>query len=283
MPPDLSLLLSDLGAETEGLVELLSPLPTSEWRLPTPAVGWSIADQVSHLAYFDEAATLAATQPERFRLEASELLARGPEFTNDVAERYRVLDPPELLAWFRKARADYLRTFATLEPGMRLPWYGPPMSVASSVTARIMETWAHGLDVADTLGVTPTPTSRLRHIAHIGVRTFSFSFEANNLEVPDVEVRVELVAPDGQSWTWGDPSAGERVVGSALDFCLVVTQRRHLDDTDLVATGAAAAQWLTAAQAFAGPPGPGRPSRRAREEAAAGDSVHRPGRDPKLA
>jgi uncharacterized protein (TIGR03084 family) len=282
MPPDLSLLLSDLEAETQGLVGLLSPLPASEWRRPTPAIGWSIADQVSHLAYFDEAATLAAVQPERFRLEAVELVARGPDFTNDLVETYRVLDPPELLAWFRRARTDYLDTFATLEAGTRLPWYGPPMSAASSVTARLMETWAHGLDIADTLGVVTAPTSRLRHIAHIGVRTFSFSFEVNHLEVPDVEVRVELTAPDGSSWNWGDPSAAERVVGSALDFCLVVTQRRNLDDTDLVATGAVAGQWLLAAQAFAGPPGPGRPSRRAREQIATGDTDPRSGRGPKL-
>jgi uncharacterized protein (TIGR03084 family) len=282
MPLDLSPLLLDLEAETEGLVELLSALRPSEWTLPTPAVGWSIADQVSHLAYFDEAATLAAIEPERFQLEATELLAQDSDFTNLVAKNYRVLAPPELLAWFRRARAGYLRTFAKLESGTRLPWYGPSMSAASSVTARIMETWAHGMDVADTLGVTPTPTGRLRHIAHIGVRTLSFSFEANHLEVPDVEIRVELIAPDGSTWTWGDQSAEDRVVGSALNFCLLVTQRRHLDDTDLTAAGAIAAQWLIIAQAFAGPPGPGRPSRRAREHATAVEEESGAARDREL-
>lgn len=282
MTLDFSHLLLDLEAETEDLVELLSALRPSEWSLPTPAAGWSIADQVSHLAYFDEAATLAAIKPERFRVEATELLAQGSDFTNLVAEKYRVLAPPELLAWFRRTRAAYLRTFATLEPGTRLPWYGPSMSAASSVTARIMETWAHGMDVADTLGVTPIPTGRLRHIAHIGVRTLSFSFEVNHLEVPDVEIRVELRAPDGSTWTWGDQSAEDRVVGSALDFCLLVTQRRHLDDTDLGAAGAIAAQWLIVAQAFAGPPGPGQPSRRAREPAAAVEEGSSAGRDQRL-
>jgi uncharacterized protein (TIGR03084 family) len=265
MAPDLTLLLSDLEGETTPLVDVLSRLQTSQWTLPTPAEGWSIADQVSHLAFFDEAATLAATHPQRFRREAAELVARGPNFTDYVAERARSIPPDELLAWFRRARAEYVTTFATLNASTRLPWYGPPMSAASSATARLMETWAHGLDIADALEITPEPTARLRHIAHIGVRTFRFSFEAHGLEAPQTEVRIELVAPDGSIWTWGDPSAPERIAGSARDFCLVATQRRHPDDTDLVATGSIASQWLTVAQAFAGPPGTGRPSRRHRQ------------------
>jgi uncharacterized protein (TIGR03084 family) len=265
MAPDLALLLSDLDDETTPLIEVLSRLQPSQWGLPTPAEGWSIADQVSHLAFFDEAATLAATDPERFRSEAAELVARGPNFTSYVAQSCRSILPHELLAWFRKTRADYVTTFATLDASTRLPWYGPPMSAASSATARLMETWAHGLDIADTLEISFEGTSRLRHIAHIGVRTFDFSFQAHGLEAPSTEVRVELAAPDGSAWAWGDPSASERIVGSALDFCLVVTQRRHPDDTDLVATGSIASQWLTVAQAFAGPPGAGRPSGRHRQ------------------
>ena len=261
MPPDLPALLSDLGDETSPLLDVLTPLDPSQWALATPAEGWSIADQVSHLAYFDEAATLAATDPERFRAEADQLIARGPNFPTLLAERYRSLPPGDLLDWFRTSRADYLETFSRLGPSTRLPWYGPPMSAASSATARLMETWAHGLDIVDALWVTLPPSPRLRHVAHIGVRTFGFSFESHGLEAPDTDIRVELTAPDGTLWTWGDPVAPERVVGPALDFCLVVTQRRHPDDTDLVATGPIASQWLTIAQAFAGPPGAGRPSR----------------------
>ena len=266
MPPDLPALLSDLEDETRPLVEVLTHLHPSQWVLSTPAEGWSITDQVSHLAYFDEAATLAATDPERFRREAAELVARGPNFTSYVAESCRSIPPRDLMDWFRKTRADYIETFSGLEPGTRLPWYGPPMSAASSATARLMETWAHGLDIVDTLGITFPPSDRLRHIAHIGVRTFGFSFQAHGLEAPDADIRVELIAPDGSTWTWGEPSAPERVVGPALDFCLVVTQRRHPDDTNLVATGRIASQWLTVAQAFAGSPGAGRPSRRSAAE-----------------
>jgi uncharacterized protein (TIGR03083 family) len=224
MPADLPGLVADLAAETAGLDAVLAPLPAAAWRTPTPAVGWSIADQVSHLAFFDEAAIASATDPERFR----------------------------------RARAEYLATFGAIDPGARLPWYGPDMSPASSVTARLMETWAHGLDITDALGVTRAPTARLRHIAHLGVRTMGFSFALRGLPAPDRPVRVDLAAPDGTAWTWGPPEAADRVTGPALDFCLVVTQRRHRADTSLRATGPVAGQWLDVAQAFAGPPGPGR-------------------------
>ncbi len=258
MAADLAGLVADLTAETAGLDALLAPLDEPAWRTPTPAAGWTIADQVSHLAFFDEAATRAATGPGRFRAEIAGLTALGDDYPDQTAARYRGLAGAELLAWFRKARAEYLATFGAIDPGARLPWYGPDMSPASSVTARRMETWAHGLDIADALGVPPAPTARLRHIAHLGVRTMGFSFALRGLPAPDRPVRVELAAPDGTAWAWGPPGAADRVTGTALDFCLVVTQRAHRADTSLRATGPIAGQWLDIAQAFAGPPGPGR-------------------------
>jgi uncharacterized protein (TIGR03084 family) len=132
------------------------------------------------------------------------------------------------------------------------------MSAASSVTARLMETWAHGQDIADTLGVWRPPSARLRHVAHLGVSTFSFTFQLNARAVPVAPVRVELAGPDEDRWTWGPADAANRVTGPALDFCLAVTQRRHLDDLVLTITGPVATEWMSIAQAFAGPPGQGR-------------------------
>jgi uncharacterized protein (TIGR03084 family) len=259
MPADLHLLLADLGAETSELDRMLAGLVDAHWDLSTPAEGWAIRDQVSHLAYFDQAATLAATDPDRFRAEAAELMARGEDFPDRVAERYRALPQDALLSWFRRARNDFLSTFRSADPAARLPWYGPDMSAASSVTARLMETWAHGQDVADALGVRRQPTERLRHIAHLGVRTLGFSFRLHGRPAPALPVRVELAAPGGGTWTWGPPDATDTVRGPALDFCLAVTQRRNVADTALRATGPVAAEWLTIAQAFAGAPGTGRP------------------------
>ncbi|MGY1604837.1 TIGR03084 family metal-binding protein [Geodermatophilus sp. SYSU D00815] len=253
MSADMAVLTADLAAESAELYEVLSVLAEADWARDTPAAGWTVRDQVTHLAFFDDAAVEAATDPGRFA--ARELVDDDPD---RVAERHRGLTGAEAFAWLQRARRAYLEVFAALDPGTKLPWYGPPMSAASSVTARLMETWAHGQDVFDALGLTRRPTARLRHVAHLGVRTLGWSFAVRGLPVPDAPVRVELTGPDGGVWTWGPADAADRVTGPAEDFCLLVVQRRHRAGTALVATGPVADRWLDVAQAFAGPPGPGR-------------------------
>jgi uncharacterized protein (TIGR03084 family) len=135
------------------------------------------------------------------------------------------------------------------------------MTAASHATARIMETWAHGEDVADALGIARAPTNRLRHIAHLGVRARPYAFHLHGLSPPSSPIHVALSAPDGSAWTWDDPGAVDRVAGSALDFCRVVTRRTHIDDTGLLVIGLRATQWMQIAQAYAGPPGSGRTAR----------------------
>ena len=137
-------------------------------------------------------------------------------------------------------------------------WYGPAMAAKSKITARLMETFAHGQDIADALGVERKPTDRLRHICHLGVRARSFAYMINEMPAPGTEVYVELRGPGGDAWIWGDQRAESRITGSGLDFALLAVQRRHRIDTDLVATGPAAEEWLSIIQAYAGPPGPGR-------------------------
>jgi uncharacterized protein (TIGR03084 family) len=132
------------------------------------------------------------------------------------------------------------------------------MSSVSFVTARLMETWSHGLDVVDVVGIERPDTDRLRHVAFLGTRTRSFSYTNRGLPPNPAPVLVRLVAPSGAVWTYGDEGAADRVEGTATDFCRVVTQRRHLADTALRITGPNAAEWMAIAQAFAGPPGPGR-------------------------
>ena len=252
-------LLADLAAESQSVDGLLAGLDPAGWDRPTPAAGWAIRDQASHLAYFDDTAVMAATDPDRFRSEAAEVMASGTDFADVVAERLRAMPPADLLAWVRSARAGLLAAFAGLDPRARMPWYGPDMSVASSATARLMETWAHGQDIADALGTAREPTGRLRHIAHLGVSTRGFAFALRRRAVPGTPVRVELAAPGGGTWAWGPDGADDRVTGPAVDFCLVVTQRRNLADTALTVTGPAAAEWIAIAQAFAGLPTDGRP------------------------
>ena len=255
-------LRADLAAESRDADGMLAGLEAADWERATPAEGWAVRDQVSHLAWVDDAAVTALTDPERFRAETAAMLAatgEGRDPADRVARGLRGRTAAELLAWFRASRARLLDTFSQADPATRAPWYGPSMSAASSATARLMETWAHGQDIADALGVERTATARLRHIAHLGVRTRDFAYANRGLATPDRPVRVVLTAPDGGTWAWGPDDAADQVTGPALDFCLAVTQRRNLADTALTLTGPAATEWMGIAQAFAGPPGPGRP------------------------
>lgn len=254
MALDFSALLDDLRAESDYLIGQLRTLSAGQWALPTPAPGWTIADQVSHLAFFDDSARLALTNPGQFRVEADELIAGGWDFPDRIAEAHRHDSPEFLLDWFTRSRSALIEVFASSDPKLRLPWFGPDMSVASSATARLMETWAHGQDVYDTVDVPHPATPALRSIAHLGVATFAFCHTNNDLPVPDEPVRVVLDSPDGQQWTWGPEDAAHTVAGSAQDFVLTVTQRRHWSQTGLRVQGTVAQSWLEIAQAFAGAP-----------------------------
>jgi len=241
-------LLTDLLAEGEDLDALVAPLSASPWRAPTPAGGWSRRDAVVHL-HRSDLAGLAA-------LAGRDLAPHVPGVLTPADDG----DDAGLLAAWRQGRRALATALGAQPPGVRIPWFGPPMGLVSFASARLMETWAHGQDIADSLGVRREPTDRLRHVAELGVRTRGWSYAVRGATPPAGPVRVELAAPSGAMWTWGPDDAEDRVTGSALSFCLLVTQRRHRDDLpDLRTEGAGARGWLRIAQAYAGAPGPGRP------------------------
>jgi uncharacterized protein (TIGR03084 family) len=263
MAVDMAALAADLSAESVVTRDLISGLDEAGWHTPTPAAGWDITDQVSHLAYFDEVTIASAVDQETFIAQRTAAEVTGALDPDTIAARFHDLSGAEMLAWFDTARQELLSTFVTIDPGARLPWFGPAMSAASSLTARLMETWAHTQDIADALGVTREPTGRLRHVAHIGIGARGYSYAVRGLPLPSAPVRVELVppagaGPSGGTWTWGPADAKDRITGQALDFCLLVTQRRHRDDVTLTIEGPGATEWMTIAQAFAGAAGPGR-------------------------
>jgi len=261
MASTVDLLCEDLAAERADLDVILAAVKSSIAEIATPSVGWTILDQVTHLAWFDDAARMSIVDPQRFRSECAKEIADIGTFVERVSTAHRHMEDPVARQWMEEAGSNLITAARAAEPDTRVPWYGPDMTIASCITARIMETWAHGQDIADAVGVQRTPTARLRHVAYIGARTFANSFHANGLPVPNVVMRVLLTAPNGDVWVFGPDdtiAVTDTVTGSALDFCLLVTQRRHRADTALVATGAAADQWLDIAQAFAGPPGSGR-------------------------
>jgi len=254
---------ADLAAEQDALDAVVSALADDQWRLATPSPGWTIADQIAHLTYFDRAAALAIEDPTAFAAARDELfaaaLAGGTAAEDLTLGSSRARPPGELLDAWRAGRGALARAATHLADDTRVEWYGPSMGAKSFLTARLMEVWAHGQDVVDAaraagVAVERPPTDRIRHIAQLGVITRAWSYVNRGLEPPAGEVRVELRAPSGDTWTWGPDTAADVIRGPAEDFCLVVTQRRHPHDTRLEVHGDLARDWLVHAQAFAGPP-----------------------------
>jgi uncharacterized protein (TIGR03084 family) len=251
-------LLTDLASEMAALTELVAA--TADLSVATPAEGWDIRDVVSHLLFIDTESTFALTEPAAFTAAAA--AKRGnPDFIGGHLTAGRDLGVGLLPRW-RHEQARLLSALADTPADTRVPWFGPPMSSASMATARLMEYWAHGRDVTDALGIRSDASPRLRHIARLGFRTRDWSYVVRGLTAPDVDIAVRLEQPDGTVLSFGEPTASERVTGTTEDFCLVVTQRRHVYDTELVIDGAAALDWMLKAQCYAGVPGSGRPSRR---------------------
>ena len=257
-------LVEDLAAEHRDLEAVLVTLGPEDWERDSHAPGWKVRDQVAHLAFVDDIAAIGLRDVEAFKKAIEEQDGLG------YLERERKRSHESLLDWWRRASRDLIADARPVDPKARLPWYGPDMSVTSYITARLMETWSHGLDVVDVVPAERPDTDRIRHVAMIGVRTRNFSYVNRGLEPPETPVYVELTLPSGALWSNGDSAAADRITGPATDFCRVVTQRRHLADTALVIDGEAAQGWMDIAQAFAGPPGQGRqPGEFANEKAQA--------------
>ncbi|RBY90252.1 TIGR03084 family protein [Blastococcus sp. TBT05-19] len=255
---DRASLLADLTAEGDALDAVVAGLDEAAWTTATPAEGWTIAHTIAHLEGTDRQALLAVTDPAAFGTALSAVLDRLDTLVDDEARAGAATAPALLLERWRTGRTALAEALGAAGED-RFPWFGPPMKAASMATARLMETWAHGVDVTDALGLPVLVSGRLRHVAHLGVRTRDFAFAQHGLTPPAEPFRVELTAPDGPVWTWGPDDAAQRVTGPALDFCLRVTRRRHRDDLALEATGGEADRWLDVAQAFAGPAGADRP------------------------
>jgi uncharacterized protein (TIGR03084 family) len=250
----------DLLAEYRDLAALCETLTPEQWLQASAFYGWSAWDEIAHLCYFDETGLQSATDSQGFARDAAllnECMARGDPISAVARAKYGALAGPALLAAWRGMHERLVEALAALEPKARLPWYGPPMSARSFATARLMETWAHGQDIWDVVRRRRPTTPRLKHIAHLGATTFKWTFVNRGLAVPRVAPFIELTAPGGETWCWNQVSAEHFVRGSAEDFCLLVTQRRHLDDTGLRCSEGTVREWLLIAQCFAGPPADG--------------------------
>ncbi|WP_370966903.1 maleylpyruvate isomerase family mycothiol-dependent enzyme [Amycolatopsis sp. cg9] len=232
--------LPDLVAEGDELDALVSAAP--DWSRPTPAAGWTIAHQIAHLAAADANVLTAIRTPGAFDPEPKD--ADADAAAGAAGPRSALLD-----RW-RTGRAELAAALRDVPLDHAFPWFGSQATAVLMVPLRLMETWAHGQDVFDALGVAHRPTGRLRHVAALGVAGLGLSFYAAQSPMPAEEVRVELTGPGGELWTWGPEAAAQRVRGSALDFCLRVTHRRSRAETGLTAVGGDADKWLDIARVF---------------------------------
>jgi uncharacterized protein (TIGR03084 family) len=254
----------DFRDECDALHDVLVAAPTAAWQAPTQFKQWTFDDILGHLCFFDYAAEIAARSRDEIEALFRDLMQARTAGCTMVEYSRRWLQGcagSELLERWRMQYRRVAELYAALSPDHRLAWAGPDMSARSFISARQMEAWAHGQAIFDALGVDRVEHDRLRNIAVMGVNTFGWTFKVNRLEVPATKPCVRLTAPSGAVWEWNDPSAGDRVEGSAVDFCRVVTQTRNVRDTQLRITGEVAGQWMAIAQCFAGgretPPAPG--------------------------
>jgi uncharacterized protein (TIGR03084 family) len=257
---------ADFLAETRALAGLLASLPDAAFAEATQFKGWTVNDVIRHLHFWNRAAGLQLTdEAELVRLLGAIAGAGGMR----AVERSTVPEAGQALraAWLKTA-GEIADLYATADPKARLKWAGPDMSARSSITARLMETWAHGQEVYDHLGVERIDHDRIRNIAHLGVSTFGWTYQVRRMELPPAPPFVRLTAPSGAIWTWGQEGNVNSVSGSATEFCQVVTQVRNVADTKLVVRGPVATQWMAMAQCFAGaaepPPAPGTRYRKVR-------------------
>ncbi len=245
-------LLEEESAELDALIAGIGP---EAWDTPTPALGWSIADQIGHLYWTDAVSVQTIQNDPAFGALLREVATNNDANMLDrVAHELANLPAEELLARWRAGRLALAEALGAADAGTKIAWFGPPMRPITMVTARIMETWAHGLDVFDALGREKPATTALAAVCRIGLRTREFAYKSRSLEMPESEIRVELTMPDGSLIESGPEDAEQRITGTAWAFAAVVTQRRNIADVELCAEGADAAHWMSIAQAFAGMP-----------------------------
>jgi uncharacterized protein (TIGR03084 family) len=250
--------MAQLVAEGDSVDGMVAGLDDALWATPTPADGWTVAHQIAHLTFVYRLAGAAVSQPDAFTEIARKAQGNFEGAINAALAGCQDEAPSALLAAWRTARAATENALVAVPADTIVPWLVRPIPAGVLAAAGMMELVAHGQDVADALGVRREWTDRIKHVVGFAVHVWDFGYQARGLDVPDVRFGFELTAPSGAVWRFGPEDAEQRVTGSAVDFCLLATRRRHRDDLDLVAVGPDADEWLNIAQAYRGSPGNGR-------------------------
>ena len=244
----------DFRAESGALYALLAPIDPACFAEETQFKGWAINDVLQHLHVWNEMARLQIEDEDELKKRLAASMAGGGALREFEAGLLGSLEGERLLETWRQGFEYLADLFAAVDPKARLIWAGPPMSARSSITARLMETWAHGQEVYDHLGEERINADRIRGIVVLGVNTFGWTYKTRGEEPRGPLPRLRLTAPSGELWEFGESAEGGMIEGKAEEFCQVVTQTRNIADTDLRVSGAVAIDWMSKAQCFAGPP-----------------------------
>jgi uncharacterized protein (TIGR03084 family) len=247
----------DLRTESEAIDALVRDITAKDWAAPTPAPGWTVADQVAHLAFIFHLAGAAASDPDEFQAIA-ERARHGFEAAVDAAVKEYMDEPVALLKRWQSERDGSVEALSAVPQMEMVPWLVRPIPAFVLACAGMMEVFGHGQDIADALGVKREYTDRIKHLCGFIVLVWDFGYQERGLTPPGTQFRFELAAPSGEVWTFGPEDAEQVVMGPAVDFCLLATRRRHRDDLAVTATGPDADAWLDIAQAYRGPAGEGR-------------------------
>ncbi len=260
----------DFVAESTGLFHVVRDLGDKAWDQPTQFKGWTLNDVFVHLHFWNGMADLSLQDPAGFAAQMAEL------FPQMQAQGMRAVENAQIplrgaalrAAWWDLCQ-DMGPRWAALDPKQRVAWVGPEMSVRSSITARQMETWAHGQEVFDLLGATRDDADRIRNVVVLGVNTFGWTYKVRGQTPPGEMPQLRLTAPSGAVWDYGAPGS-DLITGAAVEFAQVVAQTRNIADTKLQVQGDVARDWMSKAQCFAGgPETPPAPGTRFRQEGAA--------------
>ena len=229
--------------------------------------GWTVATQVAHLLWTDEVAVLAAHSHATPRQGGLGRRRAGGDRRPDGFVDAGALEVAAAAAATSCSPAGPPAAPRSAPRCASCP-DGPedavvrPADVAGVDGDRAVhgDLGARARRVRRRSAIEPEPTDRIRHVAHLGVRTRNFAFSVHELDAAGrgVPGRADRARP-ARPGPGAPRTPPRRVTGSAYDFCLLVTQRVHRDDTDLVAVGADAEHWLDDR------PGVRRPARRGRE------------------
>ncbi|MFT7648532.1 MAG: hypothetical protein ACI8Y4_003284 [Candidatus Poriferisodalaceae bacterium] len=244
----------DLEAETAALIAVVGDLSEEQWRAPTVAEGWDSHETVLHLGAADWFAHLTLTDPAAFAAAHARLTRSDASLNELVGPNIAAMSGADLWSWFLVGRTAMIDALRCLGPKDRIAWIGPEIGARSMATGRLMESWTHSHDLADTFGVEYPQTDRLRNIAHLGVVTRDFSYVNQDMVPPSEPVRVELAGPNGDLWAWGPEDAANRVIATGYEFCKVLTRRQPLADSAVQTEGALATEWMEIAQPWIEPP-----------------------------